>query len=149
MKAQAARLAHIVDATEPLLASIGENQSTASALPGGWSRKDLIAHLIDSASNNHQRFVRAAQQDSLDFPGYDQAANVIVQVPQEAPWPVLTALWANYNRYLAHIVAHLPMNKLETPCRIGDNAPVTLAFLVDDYIVHLEHHLQQIGIPAR
>lgn len=116
------------------------------ALPGGWSRKQLIAHLIDSASNNHQRFVRASQQDELDFPGYDQAGNVAVQAPQEAPWPVLVALWANYNRYLAHIVARLPVHKLETACRIGDNKPVTLAFLVDDYIVHLEHHLKQVGV---
>lgn len=120
----------------------------APALPGGWSRKELIAHLIDSASNNHQRFVRAAQQNALYFPAYDQAANVVVQIPQQAPWPVLTALWANYNLYLAHIIARLPAHKLGTVCRIGKNDPVSLAFLVDDYIVHLEHHLKQIGIPV-
>ena len=146
MEAQAARLAHIAGSVEPLLTLVSEAQSTAPRLPGGWSCKELIAHLIDSASNNHQRFIRAAQQDSLDFPAYDQAANVIVQVPQQAPWSVLTALWANYNRYLAHIIARLPAQKLDTVCRIGRNDPVTLAFLVDDYIVHLEHHLKQIGI---
>ena len=146
MEAQAARLAHLADSVEPLLTLVSEAQSTAPRLPGGWSCKELIAHLIDSASNNHQRFIRAAQQDSLDFPAYDQAANVIVQVPQQAPWSVLTALWANYNRYLAHIIARLPAQKLDTVCRIGRNDPVTLAFLVDDYIVHLEHHLKQIGI---
>ena len=149
MKAQAARLAYIVDAVEPILARIGEEQSMAPALPSGWSRKELLAHLIDSASNNHQRFVRAAQQDSLDFPDYDQAGNVVVQVPQQAPWPVLTALWASYNRYLIHIVAHLPDQKLKTVCRIGEHPPVTLKFIVDDYIVHLEHHLRQIGLSER
>lgn len=148
METQAVRLTHIVDIAEPMLALVGDGLSTARALPGGWSRKELIAHLIDSASNNHQRFVRAAQQDSLDFPGYDQAALILVQVPQEASWPVLSALWASYNRYLAHIIGRLPAQKLDTVCRIGKNHPVTLAFLVDDYIVHLEHHLKQIGIPA-
>ena len=117
-------------------------------LPSGWSRKELIAHLIDSASNNHQRFVRAAQQVSLEFPGYDQAGNIKVQVPLLAPWPVLVSLWASYNRYLSHLIAHLPADKLQTPCRIGDSDPVTLAFLVEDYVVHLEHHLAQIGIAA-
>jgi Mycothiol maleylpyruvate isomerase N-terminal domain len=148
MESQAARLAHIVEAVEPVLARIGEEQSMAPVLPSGWSRKELIAHLIDSASNNHQRFVRASQQDSLDFPEYDQTGNVAVQAPQQAPWPVLVALWTNYNRYLSHIIARLPAQKLQTVCRIGKADPVILSFLVDDYIVHLEHHLKQIGIPA-
>ena len=85
MESQAARLSHIVGVAEPIFAGIGEEQSRKPVLPGGWSRKQLIAHLIDSASNNHQRFVRASQQDELDFPGYDQAGNVAVQAPQEAP----------------------------------------------------------------
>ena len=148
MESQAALLAHIAGVAEPMLARIGEEQSMTPVLPSGWSRKELLAHLIDSASNNHQRFVRAAQQDSLDFPGYDQTGNVAVQAPQQAPWPVLVALWANYNRYLSHIIARLPAHKLETVCRIGQNDPVTLSFLVEDYIVHLEHHLKQIGITA-
>ena len=148
MELHATRLAHIVGVAESILAGVNEEQSMKPALPSGWSRKQLIAHLIDSASNNHQRFVRASQQDSLDFPGYDQAGNVRVQAPQEAPWRVLVDLWANYNRYLAHIVARLPAHKLETVCRIGENDPVTLSFLVEDYIVHLEHHLKQIGIQA-
>ena len=142
------RLAQIVDVAEPLLLAIGEEESMSPALPSGWSRKELIAHLIDSASNNHQRFIRAAQQATLDFPGYDQAGNVAVQAPQEAPWRVLIGLWSNYNRYLSHIIARLPDGKLQTACRIGGSEPVTLGYLIDDYVVHLEHHLKQIGIIA-
>jgi hypothetical protein len=114
-------------------------------LPGGWSRKQVLGHLIDSASNNHQRFVRAAQQESLDFPAYDQEGNVRVQEPQEADWPLLVTLWAAYNRYLAHIIARLPASKLGTVCRIGTGKPVTLGFVATDYLTHLVHHLSQIG----
>lgn len=105
----------------------------------------MIGHLIDSASNNHQRFVRAALQTALDFPRYDQEGNVRVQEPQEADWTLLVSLWALYNRYLAHVIARLPPDKLETPCRIGSGEPVTLGFIANDYLIHLLHHLRQIG----
>jgi len=102
--------------------------------------------LIDSASNNHQRFVRAALQTSLDFPGYDQDGNVRVQAVQEADWMLLITLWGTYNRYLAHVIAHLPAAKLETACRIGSGAATTLEFLATDYLTHLVHHLHQLGV---
>jgi hypothetical protein len=114
-------------------------------LPGGWSHKQVIGHLIDSASNNHQRFVRAALQASLEFPGYDQGGNIRVQAVQDVDWPLLVTLWAAYNSYLAHVIAQLPTSKLETVCRIGSGEPVTLGFLVTDYLTHLIHHLNQLG----
>jgi hypothetical protein len=114
-------------------------------LPGGWSRKQVLGHRIDSASNNHQRFVRAVLQTSLDFPTYDQDGNARVQVPQEVDWSLLVSLWAAYNRYLAHVIARLPATKLDAVCRIGTGKPVTLGFLASDYVTHLVHHLKQIG----
>lgn len=72
-----------------------------------------------------------------------------MQAVQRAPWPVLVDLWAGYNRYLAHVIAHLPAAKLGAPCRIGSNEPVTLAFLVEDYLQHLVHHLEQIGATGK
>jgi hypothetical protein len=89
--------------------------------------------------------VRAALQTSLDFPGYDPDGSVRVQAHQEADWPLLVWLWAAYNRYLAHVVAHLPASKLQTVCRIGPGEGVTLEFLTRDYLRHLVHHLGQIG----
>jgi len=145
MEHLSAELARIADAVEPVLRRVSEEESGKPALPGGWSRKQVLGHLIDSASNNHQRFVRASLADALDFPGYEQTGCVRVQAVQRAPWPVLVDLWAGYNRYLAHVIAHLPAAKLEVPCRIGSNEPVTLASLVEDYLRHLVHHLEQIG----
>ena len=145
MKELSQKLLSVIDVAEPRLREIGELESAKPVLPGGWSRKQVLAHLIDSASNNHQRFVRAVQQDSLDFPGYDQEGNIRVQSPQDASWPLLVSLWAAYNRYLAHVIAHLPVSKLETPCRIGSRESVTLKFVATDYLTHLVHHLNQIG----
>ena len=144
----AAKLLSAVNSAEPRLRDMGEAVGAAPLKPGGWSRKDVLGHLIDSASNNHQRFVRASLQDALEFPGYDQNGCVRVQAPNQADWKVLVSLWVAYNRYLAHVIAYLPESKRETSCRIGSGEPVTLRFLVDDYLRHLLHHLEQIGVPT-
>jgi DinB family protein len=145
MKELSEQLLSTIESAEPRLRAISALESAKPVLSGGWSPKQVLGHLIDSASNNHQRFVRAAQQTSLEFPGYDQEGNVRVQAPQEADWSLLVSLWATYNRYLSHILARLPASKLETICRIGSNEPKTLGFIAGDYLTHLVHHLKQIG----
>ena len=139
------KLLLIVAQAEPKLRRIDAGESAQPVLAGGWSRRQVLGHLIDSASNNHQRFVRATLQPSLEFPSYDQEGCVSVEEPQEADWLLLISLWANYNRYLAHIIAHLPASKMETVCRIGDGKPVPLQLLMSEYVTHLLHHLGQIA----
>src|ERR1035437_6510796 len=146
MNSFSTKLLHVISSAEAILQQVSEEQSRKPVLPGGWSRKQVIGHLIDSASNNHQRFVRAALQPSLEFPGYDQGGSVSVQAVQDTDWTLLIALWTAYNRYLAHVIANLPASKLETVCRIGSGENVSLRFLATDYVTHLVHHLNQIGI---
>jgi hypothetical protein len=138
-------LVGVVKSAEARLVQVSEAESNKPVLSGGWSRKQVLGHLIDSASNNHQRFVRAALRDSLDFPGYDQDGFVRVQAVEKASWTLLVSLWTVYNGYLAHVIAHLPQSRLGTLCRIGSDEPVTLKFLGEDYLRHLLHHLRQIG----
>ena len=140
-----ANLLRVVDASEDILRRVSSEESAQPVLPGGWSRRQVIGHLIDSASNNHQRFVRASLQDALEFPGYDQNGWSRVQAVDQAEWPLLVALWAAYNRYLAHVIARLSPAKLDTPIRIAEHEPITLGFLAEDYLRHMTHHLSQIG----
>ena len=146
MKELSQKLLSVVDAAEPKLRHLSGPETTQPTLKGGWSCKQVLGHLIDSASNNHQRFVRATLQDALEFPGYDQDGNVRVQEFQSADWLMLVNLWAAYNRFLAHVIAKLPASKLETMCTVATNDPVTLRFLATDYVDHLLHHLRQIGM---
>lgn len=146
MKALSEKLLNAVNSAATKLETLSEAVAAEPALSGGWSRKQLLGHLVDSASNNHQRFVRAALADSLAFPAYDGDSWSGIQDPQHAEWSTLVALWANYNRYLAHVIAHLPANKLDVLCRIGAGDAVTLRFLVEDYFRHLNLHLRQIGL---
>ena len=144
MRQTSSRLMRVVEETEKRLSAITEQESTTRSGDGKWSRKEVLGHLIDSASNNHQRFVRAQLDGALNFPGYQQDGWNRAQQYQSEPWANLVQLWASYNRHLAHVIAAMPDDAGARICVIGGGGPVTLEFLVTDYVVHLEHHLEQI-----
>jgi hypothetical protein len=114
--------------------------------PGSWVKKEILGHLIDSAANNHQRFVRAQFADPFIWPGYDQRAWVLVQRYRERPWLDLVELWATLNRHLAAVIASIPPEKLQTLCTIGDREPIALEWWIRDYFRHLKHHLAQLEL---
>jgi hypothetical protein len=60
------------------------------------------------------------------------------------PWEEIVAFWFQYNRLLARLVAAIPLERLETPCTVGAGSAVTLRYLIEDYIVHLQHHIDQL-----
>jgi len=145
MRQTGLELRRIVDETEPRLLNLSEVESEARPGSEKWSRKEVLGHLIDSASNNHQRFVRAQLLERLDFPGYAQAEWNRAQQYQSEAWENLVRLWAAYNRHLAHVMSAIPEAAAHNACQIGNGESVTLEFLVTDYVKHLEHHLVQIG----
>jgi hypothetical protein len=112
--------------------------------PEKWSKKEILGHLIDSAANNHQRFVRAGYNAAMAFPPYEQNEWVRIQRYDEADWMGLVNLWTAYNRHLCHILEHLPPEAISALCNIGQAEPAELQFVIKDYLRHLRHHLGQI-----
>ncbi len=135
------RLQDALERELPLLRGVSEERSSVPRGTGKWSPREELGHLIDSASNNHQRFVRAALDGAYQGPSYAQEDWVRVHRYTETPWRELVDLWDAYNRLLARLIAALPAGRLEAECTIAGHAPVTLAWLIDDYIVHMQHHL--------
>jgi hypothetical protein len=88
------RLAELVERMERDFVRFSDADTVQPVISGGWSRKQILGHLIDSASNNHQRFVRALLQDELRWPNYEQEGCVRVQRYQDMAWRDLAAFWA-------------------------------------------------------
>lgn len=105
-----------------------------------WSLKEIIGHLIDSTSNNHQRFVRLQFGDLLDFPPYEGESWLRVQNYRSMDWKELVTLWYSYNRILLKIIENIDDSTLENVwVKNGDALP--LNFIVNDFYRHLQWHI--------
>ena len=133
-----------ITSTHELLQNISEEESQQTFRAGGWSKKEILGHLIDSALNNHQRFVRAALDGFYEGPFYQQDGWVAMHGYKAMAWRVLVEHWHLQNELLCEVVERIPEERLNATCRVGTDAPVTLGFLVADYLDHLGHHVGQI-----
>ena len=133
-----------IAAAVPLLEGITDGDASLPATVGKWSRKEILGHLIDSACNNQQKFVRTMAQPHLDFVGYEQNHWVGSQKYNEADWSGLISFWHAYNLHLAHIIENTDPALLANSITVGDHGTFTLEFIMGDYVEHMKHHLLQI-----
>lgn len=144
-----------VEEASARLSSMTDAEASARRAEGAWTAKEVLGHLVDSASNNHQRFVRAQLSEDLVFPGYEQDSWVRVQGYADEPWPLLVNLWKFYNLHLAHVCRMAPEGERRRPrarhnlreigfAPVSAGEPSTLEHLMRDYVEHLKHHLRQI-----
>ena len=155
MNALAKRLQHSIDHHLPGIQKISEELASDKPRTDKWSRKEILGHLIDSASNNQQRFIRIQFQDELIFQGYRQDAWVSNQKYQNRDWQEIINIWYHFNLQLVHIIETIPTEVLEKERTqhnlhqiayktIPQNQSTTLSYFVNDYIDHLEFHIGQI-----
>ena len=144
MEPDSKRLANIVNNAYPRLRAITELKASDKPYPDKWSLKELLGHLIDSASNNHQRIVRMQELPDIGTFQYSQLHWVSSQQFQLEHWDDLVELWYRYNLHLAHIIGNTNPDSLSNVCDVGDAEPATLRYIITDYIRHVEHHLDQL-----
>jgi hypothetical protein len=138
-------LSSVVADALPRLSRISEESAAHRPAPDKWSGKEILGHLIDSAANNHQRFIRLQLEREMSLPGYAQDGWVRVNRYQNRPWTEIIALWAAYNRHLATIIESLDPSALNHVWH-SPEGDVTLEFIATDYVRHMKHHLRQIGL---
>jgi hypothetical protein len=115
---------------------------------GGWTRKQVVGHMLDSAANNRQRFVRATIHGSFVGPDYAQAEWVAAHGYSGQSWTTLLDWWKVEHEILAAVVDRIPEERFDAICTVGENAPVTLRFVVEDYFRHQRWHLAQLTAPV-
>lgn len=139
-------LVNTVDEWLPILQAVSINVAANRPARGKWSPREIMGHLIDSAINNNVRFIRTQLVSLLEIPAYEQEFWVKGQAWQYHDWQELLSTWSNLNKHLALVIRAIPVKALQHQCKIGQNDPVTLLFLIEDYVLHLKHHLQQVKI---
>lgn len=130
-----------VEEADAVIASITGELAELPFREGGWSRKLVVGHLIDSALHNHVRFLTAVNTGTLDLKTYDQEACVRLHGYTDMTWPTVTAHWRYANQLLARLVERIPASSYGAPCKLPGGEEVTLEWLIRDYLRHLSHHL--------
>lgn len=139
-------LENLVNEAYQWLGNLTEDAVTQRPSDGQWSIKEIIGHLVDSATNNHQRFVRLQIADDLVFPNYSQDNDrwVALQGYGRTDWNALIKLWRHFNLHLARIIESVDERCIDHIWKMDENSSVTLGELMIDYPVHMKAHLQHI-----
>jgi hypothetical protein len=140
------RFAAIVAAGAEQLPALSVEHAASRPQPGAWSKKEELGHLIDSAINNYARIIRVQKESAPVLPGYQQDAWVERQGYSDRDWRELITLWSALNEHMLAAAARISPAALARTCTIAGSQPMTLEFVIEDYVDHMIHHLQHIGL---
>ncbi|HET9272634.1 MAG TPA: DinB family protein [Vicinamibacterales bacterium] len=128
-----------------LFSGVDDALSAERPQPDAWCAREIVGHLIDSACNNHRRWILGQTPGLATFDGYEQNLWVSRNAYADESWADLVALWAAYNRHLRHVIARTPAGHLSLSAMSPDgDGPVSIGFLMQDYVGHIRHHLEQV-----
>jgi hypothetical protein len=143
------RLTEVVASAMPWLEGVSGARAGVAPAEGKWSAKEVIGHLIDSAVNNLERIVRLDTvldiEPEVRAQSYEQDEWVRAQHYAEKEWAEVLELWRLLNGHIAWIMRHVAREHLGRICVFPDTH-VTMGFLMEDYIAHMEYHLKALKI---
>jgi hypothetical protein len=139
------RLEEVLRKAMPWLVTLSEEEASVPEREGKWSAKQVIGHLTDSAVNNLGRIVRLQIEAGQILPGYEQMAWVGLQHYAEREWAQVLALWFALNEHVAWVIGHVERASLANRGVVAGE-PLTLGFLIEDYVEHMEHHLRTMRL---
>ncbi len=138
------RLASTLRDAVPWLVTLSNTDASIPEREGKWCAKEVIGHLIDSATNNLGRIVRM-QIAPENMPGYKQDSWVRIQHYTGREWAEVLALWFALNEHIVWTIRHIDPSSLSNEASVA-GTPLTLGFLIEDYIAHMQHHLDKLRL---
>lgn len=128
-----------------ILKNIDDERFSSKPNPEKWSKQEELGHLIDSAQNNIQRFIRVQYEENVHI-RYNPDNWVAMNDYQNSAKNDLIALWYLLNKQIIAILEKMPADKYEALMSFDVNPANknTTLFIAEDYVQHLTHHLESI-----
>ena len=142
-------LRRLIDLWESRFSTLDEEVITSRRNSQNRNVKQIVGHMVDSASNNTHRIVHLQYQTSpFAFPCYASFGNndrwIAIQDYESENWHALVQLWKYINLHIAHVIDHVDDDKLDNEWISATGEHVTLGNMIADYLGHFELHLGQI-----
>ena len=134
-------LQQIISSSFEKFNTVSEEDWNYKSLSNKWSKKEILGHLCDSAMNNIRRFV-VSQYEENNKIIYQQDNWVASQDYQSENFQNIILLWKLLNEQVVRIINKIPQEKISNTCITSEKC--TIKWLIEDYIIHLNHHLNQI-----
>jgi len=134
---------------EPKLLALSEDLITKRRNGQNRNIKQIVGHLVDSASNNTHRIIHLQYQPSpLIYPDYANLGNndrwIAIQNYQDEKWNELVQLWKYSNIHIVHVIKNVNPDKLNNEWITALNKNVSLKAMIIDYLRHFKLHLSEI-----
>jgi hypothetical protein len=144
-------LLRLIDEWEPILSQLSEDILTTRRNNQNRTIKQIVGHMIDSASNNTHRIIHLQYQaNPLIFPDYANLGNndrwIAIQNYQAENWHDLVQLWKYSNLHIVHIINNVSIDKLDNVWISALNDTISLKAMIDDYLRHFRLHLSEINV---
>ena len=139
----------IVREWEPVLMGLSADIISLRKNSQNRTIKQIVGHLVDSASNNTHRIVHLQYQDSpLVFPNYATLGNndrwIAIQDYQHEDWMALIHLWKYSMLHISHVIKNVNPDKMDNEWISGPGNNVSLEGMISDFPRHLKLHLSEI-----
>ena len=142
-------LLDLIEMWEPKLLALSENVVTLRRNNQNRNIKQIVGHLVDSASNNTHRMVHLQYQSSpFEFPNYASCGNndrwIAIQDYQTEIWKNLVQLWKYTNLHIVHVINNVNEDKLDNQWISAKDETISLKTMIIDYLRHVKLHLGEI-----
>jgi len=139
----------LLEEWEPRLMALSEEIISGPTNSQNRSIRQILGHLVDSASNNTHRMIHLQYRENpMSFPNYATNGNnnrwIAIQDFQHENWQNLIQLWKYANLHLVHVIRNVDQTKLDNQWRSSETKLISLRENIEGYLPHFELHLREI-----